>query len=698
MESALNPREIQTRIRSGASIEQVATECGVPASQVEPFATPVLAERQHQALSALQSPVRRRGETGSNRTLRTVVAESLLSQGIDVDTVDWDAWRTDDRLWIVVGRYAAPGAGGDGAAGSDRTNAHENGSDEDAAGLQEPQWRFDPRARYSTAVNDQARALIGEADFAAPARRRPGFRGDFEPTIDLTDERALVRASQDAAEMTIPLPSSSRQREDNLVAPQPSPSNYDELAARQGNASAHAIHQHGEGEAAGPREVRPQPTGERIEHNPESSPQTSGAADVPATGTDRPARFTQPQTPQQPAPDHDAPEALDAQPRAHHLQPGQAEPAGSMAPEQAQDREDTRGAAGDDDTANGADGYVDTELEQVDGVYDFVPSHTASLDSLYDMLQGFNEDSVNIYEGLDRLPPMVARGDSTDPDPDGETARDDDAARTGSVLPTGGEGVTMAGVEFGAPQAAPQHLSVDRVELTRVEVSHPDAGHPEHTQVDVTDVELLGIEVTEENLAALQHSHDEIPQQAAPRGTAQQESTRPRPADQDDTATAHPVPLGVPAQDDGTGHDGTGADVPDAEAVATGWPASMGTEREPQTTLENPVDHAVNDAARAASTPAASAEPAPADHKPADHKPADHAPEPAAQAPAPSTPAPVPTGNAPGNNAPQANAVENNSPENEETKAIAPRPKRRKRAAVPSWDEIMFGGPGRSDI
>ena len=47
MESALSPREIQTRLRSGATLAEVAAEAGVDEARLEGFAKPVLAEREH---------------------------------------------------------------------------------------------------------------------------------------------------------------------------------------------------------------------------------------------------------------------------------------------------------------------------------------------------------------------------------------------------------------------------------------------------------------------------------------------------------------------------------------------------------------------------------------------------------------------------------------------------------------------------
>ncbi len=53
------------------------------------------------------------------------------------------------------------------------------------------------------------------------------------------------------------------------------------------------------------------------------------------------------------------------------------------------------------------DDYTEAEFEQVDGVYDIVPHTRSDMDVLYDMLAGFNEDSVRIYTDLTR--PVAAQ-------------------------------------------------------------------------------------------------------------------------------------------------------------------------------------------------------------------------------------------------------------------------------------------------
>ncbi|WP_328701793.1 septation protein SepH [Aestuariimicrobium ganziense] len=173
MQSELSPREIQTRIRSGESLDEVARAAGVPADQIEVYAAPVIAELEHVAGSALAAAVRRSGESSSARSLRAVVAERLQQRGIDIDDVTWQAWRDPDRRWTVRGEYASGSA------------------------QHEALFTYDVRGRYSVARNDEARWLINESGPShgpQPGRKRRD--PDQEPTVDLNDELALVRAIQ----------------------------------------------------------------------------------------------------------------------------------------------------------------------------------------------------------------------------------------------------------------------------------------------------------------------------------------------------------------------------------------------------------------------------------------------------------------------------------------------------------------------
>lgn len=163
MDSALSPREIQARIRGGESLETVAEAAGVPAEHIEPFAAPVIAEREHILGQALNCPVRRKGESSSVRALRHVAAEGLQRGGLSPEDVAWDAWRDPERQWVVVARFS------------------QDGEEHQA------EFRFDLRSRFSVARDDLARSLIGEpAPQVTAAPRLAGHDPDNEPTIGLS--------------------------------------------------------------------------------------------------------------------------------------------------------------------------------------------------------------------------------------------------------------------------------------------------------------------------------------------------------------------------------------------------------------------------------------------------------------------------------------------------------------------------------
>ncbi|MEU6120302.1 septation protein SepH [Streptomyces sp. NPDC047123] len=170
VESHLRPRDIQARIRAGASAEEVAQLAGIPVDRVRRFEGPVLAERAFMAERARKTPVRRPGEN-TGPQLGEAVQERLLLRGADKDTVQWDSWRRDDGTWEVLLVYRVA------------TEPHS------------ASWTYDPPRRLVQAVDDEARSLIGETDdIAAP---EPSF--PFVPRIarlprDRPADRPLDRA------------------------------------------------------------------------------------------------------------------------------------------------------------------------------------------------------------------------------------------------------------------------------------------------------------------------------------------------------------------------------------------------------------------------------------------------------------------------------------------------------------------------
>ncbi|MGW2049089.1 septation protein SepH [Streptomyces sp. NPDC001858] len=194
VESHLRPRDIQARIRAGATAEEVAQMAGIPVDRVRRFEGPVLAERAFMAERARKTPVRRPGENAGPQ-LGEAVQERLLLRGAEKDTVQWDSWRRDDGTWEVLLVYLVAG---------------------------EPHsasWTYDPPRRLVQAVDDEARSLIGESDdLAAP---EPSF--PFVPRIarlprDRPLDRALDRPSL-PAQPSEPAEESTAERErDSLTS------------------------------------------------------------------------------------------------------------------------------------------------------------------------------------------------------------------------------------------------------------------------------------------------------------------------------------------------------------------------------------------------------------------------------------------------------------------------------------------------
>ncbi|MFB6614541.1 septation protein SepH [Streptomyces sp. NPDC085524] len=199
VESHLRPRDIQARIRAGASAEEVAQLAGIPVDRVRRFEGPVLAERAFMAERARKTPVRRPGEN-TGPQLGEAVQERLTLRGAEKESVQWDSWRRDDGTWEVLLVYRVAG---------------------------EPHsasWTYDPPRRLVVAVDDEARSLIGEAE-DLPAAPEPSF--PFVPriarlprdrpldrTLDRPMDRALDRQLERAeARAALPQPDPEEERD-----------------------------------------------------------------------------------------------------------------------------------------------------------------------------------------------------------------------------------------------------------------------------------------------------------------------------------------------------------------------------------------------------------------------------------------------------------------------------------------------------
>ncbi|HEY3870132.1 MAG TPA: septation protein SepH [Actinocrinis sp.] len=138
LDAQLRPRDIQARIRSGQTAEQVADLAGIPLERVRRFEGPVLAERAFMAERAQNTQVRRAGETHGPK-LGDVVRERLAQREPDHDSAQWDSWRKEDGIWTVRLAFRISGL------------------------PYEATWSFDPPRRLVTPADDEARLLSSDA-------------------------------------------------------------------------------------------------------------------------------------------------------------------------------------------------------------------------------------------------------------------------------------------------------------------------------------------------------------------------------------------------------------------------------------------------------------------------------------------------------------------------------------------------------
>lgn len=166
MEAQIRPREIQARVRAGASVEQIASSHGLPEQRVERYAYPVLLERAQIAEMAQRAhPVREDGP--DVQTLGEVVAQTFGMRGHEYSEATWDAWRGEDGKWVVQLFWQA---------GRSENGAH---------------WTFHPGAHGGTvaALDEHA------ADLLDPSPNRP--LRTVRPVTELAREALQLDQDED---------------------------------------------------------------------------------------------------------------------------------------------------------------------------------------------------------------------------------------------------------------------------------------------------------------------------------------------------------------------------------------------------------------------------------------------------------------------------------------------------------------------
>ncbi|PFG43430.1 Protein of unknown function (DUF3071) [Isoptericola jiangsuensis] len=257
-EATLRPREVQARLRAGASAEELAAESGLPLEHVQRYEWPVVAERDH-VVAQVRS---HRVDPESATTLGELADRRLVARGVERDGATWSARREGSAPWQVEVRFVA----GD----RERTAT----------------WSFDPRGRAVQSVDDEARWL-GQPDdplspeilgvpAGRPAARRPVPADDSTARLldDLADRRGQ-RPSRNRPGRPDPEAPGDRDAEGPDDA-DPAPARIVDLGARR------------DAGRSGPPE--PVPVGADAASGHEPGPVPRDAADPPADHDDSSGR------------------------------------------------------------------------------------------------------------------------------------------------------------------------------------------------------------------------------------------------------------------------------------------------------------------------------------------------------------------------------------------------------------------------
>jgi hypothetical protein len=202
--TVLRPKDIQARIRAGASVQEVADGAGMDVAKVERFAHPVLLERMRAAeLATAAHPVLADGP--AVETLLETITAALADRGLTTESTTWDAWRNEDSRWTIRMGWQA---------GLSENVAH---------------FRFSPGAHGGTvtAIDESASELI-DPDFKPPLRPvAPVAQLSFdEPAVVVTAVAAVVAPVQAALPEPLPepqLPLAEPQQAQPPARPQPRP-------------------------------------------------------------------------------------------------------------------------------------------------------------------------------------------------------------------------------------------------------------------------------------------------------------------------------------------------------------------------------------------------------------------------------------------------------------------------------------------
>lgn len=195
----ISPKEIQSQLRSGLSVEEVSALTGATLEQIERYEAPVAAEKEFIISTAQTVPTQHSFENDSmNSTTEfgTLIAHRLKE--LNATSERWATWREESGNWVIKLEFRSGGIDHDARWAFDQKKRTLQSLNSDAATLTQ-------RGDLSSGLIPKLRAVNTDAIAETVIVETPDFESSFEdvstdtksPTADLLDALRKRRSERD---------------------------------------------------------------------------------------------------------------------------------------------------------------------------------------------------------------------------------------------------------------------------------------------------------------------------------------------------------------------------------------------------------------------------------------------------------------------------------------------------------------------
>lgn len=191
--SVHSPREIQARVRAGASAYDLSLEWDIPVEDIVKYEGPVLAEREHMTelarrveVSGPQTDAEYREVFGEEPAdLGSMVVHRFNQLHIDSETARWNSWKDPEGQWIITVEFDSP---------LPTENVESLGADSSEASENIARWAFSPARKTLKNLNRWAQTLSEQVapeyfrPISAVNQSEPEPPASSSPEVDETEE------------------------------------------------------------------------------------------------------------------------------------------------------------------------------------------------------------------------------------------------------------------------------------------------------------------------------------------------------------------------------------------------------------------------------------------------------------------------------------------------------------------------------